>query len=409
MKVLIVSQYFWPENFRINDLAQGFTERGHQVTVLTGQPNYPSGKFFPGYGFFKNFSQTYEGIRVLRVPLIPRGNGKGFRLLLNYISFALMGSILGPLLCRGDFDVIFVHEPSPITVGFPAIVLKIIKKAPIIFWVLDLWPESLSATGAVKSPVILGGIRQIVKFIYNRCDKVLVQSRGFVARIKELNIPPEKILYFPSWAEDLYQPSSRSHYSEIPELPEGFLVMFAGNIGAAQDFPTLLGAAEKLKSHKNIHWIIIGDGRKYEWVKEKVHNLGLGQNIHLMGRHPLQMMPSFFSKADALLVTLKRDPIMSLTIPGKIQSYLASGKPIIAALDGEGVNIVQEAGAGMTSPAESVEGLAQTVLQMSRKSPSELEDMGMKGRHYYNENFDRCTLFDKLESWMLNANPAKSC
>jgi glycosyltransferase involved in cell wall biosynthesis len=225
MKILIVSQYFWPENFRINDLAKGLLDRGHQVTVLTGQPNYPGGTFFPGYGLFKIFKQNHEGIKILRVPLLPRGQGGSIRLFLNYISFALSGCILGPILCRGDFDVIFVHEPSPITVGFPAIVLKIFKKAPIIFWVLDLWPESLSATGAVKSSIILGGVRRIVKFIYDRCDKVLVQSRGFVSRIKELNIPPEKILYFPSWAEDLYQPLSRSHHSEIPELPEGFLVI----------------------------------------------------------------------------------------------------------------------------------------------------------------------------------------
>ena len=409
MKILVVTQYFWPENFRINDLAIGFIKKGHEVTVLTGQPNYPGGKFFPGYGFLKNFQQRHEGIKILRLPLLPRGQGGSIRLFLNYISFALSGSILGPIFCRGDFDVIFVHEPSPITVGFPAIVLKMFKKAPIIFWVLDLWPESLSATGAVKSPVILGWVRRIVKFIYDRCDKILVQSRGFVSRIKELNIPPEKILYFPSWAEDLYQPLSRSHHSEIPELPEGFLVMFAGNIGVAQDFPTLLGAVEKLKSHKNIHWIIIGDGRKFEWVKEEVHNRGLGQNIHLLGRHPLERMPSFFSKADALLVTLKRDPIMSLTIPGKIQSYLASGRPIIAAMDGEGVQIIQEAGAGMTCPAENIEGLAQTVLQMSQKSRAELEVMGKKGHQYYKENFDRFPLFDKLESWMLNANPTKPC
>jgi len=409
MKILIVSQYFWPENFRINDLAKGLLEKGHQVTVLTGQPNYPSGKFFPGYGFFKNFKQNHEGIKILRVPLLPRGQGGGLRLFLNYISFALSGSVLGPIVCRGNFDVIFVHGPSPITVGFPAIVLKIIKKAPIMFWVLDLWPESLSATGAVKSPIILGMVQRIVKFIYDRCDKVLVQSQGFVSRIKELSIPPEKILYFPNWAEDLYQPLPRSHHSEIPELPEGFLVMFAGNIGVAQDFPTLLGAAEKLKSHKNIHWIIIGDGRKFEWVKKEVHNRGLCQNIHLLGRHPLEMMPSFFSKADALLVTLKRDPIMSLTIPGKIQSYLASGRPIIAAMDGEGVQTIQDAGAGMTCPAENIEGLAQTVLQMSQKSQAELETMGKEGYQYYKENFDRFSLLNSLESWMLNSKPAKPC
>ncbi|MDH5761904.1 MAG: glycosyltransferase family 4 protein [Nitrospinota bacterium] len=185
--------------------------------------------------------------------------------------------------------------------------------------------------------------------------------------------------------------------------------MFAGNIGVAQDFPTLLGAAEKLKSHKNIHWIIIGDGRKFDWVKEEVLNRGLSQNVHLLGRYPLEKMPSFFSKADVLLVTLKRDPIMSLTIPGKIQSYLASGRPIIAAMDGEGAQIIREAGAGMACPAENIDGLAQAVFQMSQKSLDGLKIMGEKGHQYYKENFDRLSLFDKLESWMLHSNTSKPC
>ncbi len=151
MKILIVTQYFWPETFRINDLAQGLIERGHQVTVLTGLPNYPGGKFFEGYGYRGPYRQDYGGVDVIRVPLIPRGNGGGFQLALNYFAFAVSGAVLAPLRCRGSFDAILVFEPSPITVGVPAIVLRALKRVPLLFWVQDLWPESLSATGAVKS------------------------------------------------------------------------------------------------------------------------------------------------------------------------------------------------------------------------------------------------------------------
>ena len=180
MHVLIVTQYFWPEDFRINDLAVGLVEKGHRVTVLTGIPNYPAGRFFPGYGVLSRRREIYQGIEILRVPLIPRGRGRGFRLFINYISFALLACAMGPLLCRGSYDVIFVYEPSPVTVGLPARAMKMVKGAPIIFWVQDLWPESLSATGAVSSQWILRIVERLVRFIYRGCDQILVQSRGFI-------------------------------------------------------------------------------------------------------------------------------------------------------------------------------------------------------------------------------------
>src|SRR5690349_8507872 len=180
MKILIVSQYFWPESFRINDLALGLKERGHNVTVLTGMPNYPSGRLFSGYAMFSPTKEIFEGIPILRVPLIPRGSKGRWRLALNYISFALCASLLAPLRCKGPFDIIFVFEPSPVTVGIPALVLKKLMQAPIVFWVQDLWPESLSATGAVKSQRVLQWVANLVGYIYRRCDCILVQSEGFI-------------------------------------------------------------------------------------------------------------------------------------------------------------------------------------------------------------------------------------
>lgn len=401
VRILIVSQYFWPENFRINDLALGLKERGNEVCVLTGMPNYPVGTFFDGYGFFSRWKESWNGIEVIRTPLIPRGGGGGVRLTMNYLSFALIASLLAPFRCRGEFDAIFVHEPSPITVGLPAIVMRWLKKAPIYFWVLDLWPESLEATGGVRSPWVLGIVRSMVRWIYKHCDMVLVQSRRFMSAVRDHGVPEERILYFPSWAEVLYRPLPRPQSLDDEfALPEGFRIMFAGNIGAAQDFESILAAAEKLKSRKDIHWLIVGDGRLGEWVRKEVVSRGLGETVHLLGRHPVGRMPEFFAAADAMLVSLRSEPIFTLTIPGKVQSYLACGRPVIAMLDGEGATVIKEAGAGYTCAAGDADGLARLAEQMASLSEEERNDMGRSGRQYYENHFDREILFERLEGWM---------
>lgn len=401
MKILVVTQYFWPENFRINDLAREFYKRGHAVTVLTGLPNYPAGYFSPGYGLSGSYRELYEGVEVIRCPLLPRGSGSGVRLALNYISFAVMATLRGLLACRKDYDVIFVHEPSPMTVGIPAIALKLMTRAPMMLWVLDLWPDSISATQAVRSPMLLRLIERMVRFIYWHCDRILVQSKAFVSHVERQRVPSEKILYFPSWAETIYEAADgRLPAPENIHLPEGFRVMFAGNVGAAQDFETILTAAERLKSRRDIHWIIVGDGRMLSWVQAEVERRRLSGTVHLLGRHPLETMPALFAQADAMLVTLRREPIFALTIPGKVQSYLASGRPIVAALDGEGARIIQEAGAGIVCPAERPEALADAVVRLAETPKETRELMGRRGAEYYATHFERTVLFDQLERWM---------
>lgn len=401
MNVLIVSQYFWPENFRINDLVQGLCQRGHRVTVLTGLPNYPGGRILPSYGLFGKRREEYCGATVVRVPMLPRGNGGGLRLLSNYLSFAFSAGILGPFRCRERYDVIFVYEPSPITVGLPALVLKKLKKVPIAFWVQDLWPESLSATGAVSSPWILRQVERLVRFIYRGCDRVLVQSEAFIPSIEKLGVSRDRIAYFPNSAEDLYEPVTLPEDApERASLPHGFRVMFAGNIGAAQDFGTILGAAERLKSYPDIHWLILGDGRMLPWVREQIEERGLGASVHLLGRYSVEAMPRYFSLADAMLVTLKKEPIFALTIPSKLQSYLACGRPIIAALDGEGARVVQEASAGVVAPAEDADGLAEAVLRMYRMDAGTREQTGLNGLWYFKAHFERAMLLDRLEGWL---------
>ncbi len=401
MHILVVTQYFWPENFRINDLVSGLVASGHRVTVLTGIPNYPEGRFFTGYGIFSNTSQEYQGAKVVRVPLIPRGKGGGVRLALNYISFVLSACLFAPFNCRENYDVIFVCGLSPVTVALPALFLKSFRKIPVMFWVQDLWPESLAATGAVTSIRMLDFVAGMVRWIYLRCDKILVTSRAFRESVEKLGGASKDIIYFPQSAEDVFQLSIKNEMPKVLNtIPKGFWIMFAGNIGAAQDFETIISAAEKLKSHENIHWIIVGDGRLRDWAETQVQARKLFDNFHFLGRYPLEAMPTFFSYADVMLVTLKREPIFALTIPAKIQSYLACGRPIVAALDGEGALIVNESGAGFVSPPKDSDGLAQAVLRMSAMAPEQRRSMGEMGRNYYKAHFDRNMLLAALLEWM---------
>ncbi|HUF80087.1 MAG TPA: glycosyltransferase family 4 protein [Burkholderiales bacterium] len=402
MRVLIVTQYFWPEVFRINDLALGLRERGHDVTVFTGKPNYPEGRFFPGYGFFGRATEDYHGVRVIRAPLLPRGGGGRVSLFFNFASFALFGSLLAPLRCGGRYDAILVYEPSPVTVGLPALVLKRVKHSPVLFWAQDLWPETLSATGAVRAPWVLSMVDRLVRFIYRHCDLVLVQSRAFAPHVQAQGVPAEKIRYYPNSAEALYRAAAVE--PQAPErglLPPGFRVMFAGNIGAAQDFETILAAAERLRAERGIHWVIVGDGRRQPWVEAEIGRRDLGATVHLLGRHPVESMPRFFALADALLVTLRNEPIFSLTIPTKIQSYLACGRPIVAALDGEGARVVRESGAGLAVRAGTAGALADAVLRLHRMPAAEREAMGRRGREYFEAHFERSMLLSRLEQWML--------
>lgn len=401
LRLLVISQYFWPESFIINDLVQGLGDRGFAITVLTSIPNYPEGRFFPGYGLWAKRQEDFHTARVIRVPQIPRGQGTPLRLAANFLSFALFASLLGPLLCREPYDLILVFEPSPITVGLPALVMKKLTKAPIAFWVQDLWPESLSATGAVRSLWILKQVSRLVRLIYHHCDLILAQSTPFCKSIEEFGVATARLRYLPNYAEDLYRPMQLP--PDAPEralLPPGFKVMFAGNLGQAQDFPTILAAAASLRDHPDIHWLILGDGRQRDWLEAEIVARGLQATVHLLGRHPKESMPRFFSLADALLVTLKKDPIFAMTVPSKVQSYLACAKPILAALDGEGSRIITEAAAGLAVPSEDPEALAKAVLALHALDNGARQAMGDNGRTCFEQNFDRTMLLDRLTAWL---------
>ena len=287
VRILVVSQYFWPENFRINDLVQEFMQRGHDITVLTGYPNYPGGEVFEDFRDAPSAFSHFAGAKVCRVPLSARGKD-GLRLALNYMSFMLSAAVLGSLRLRGQsFDVVFVFEPSPVTVGIPAVVLGRLKKAPVVFWVLDLWPETLAAVVTVRSRYFLKAIGWLVRFIYNRCELVLGQSKGFLGGIAKYCSDARKIRYFPSWAEEVFNHDGTQLAPEVPIQDGSFNVLFAGNIGEAQDFPAVLDAAECLKDNPAIRWLIVGDGRMTGWLRQEIIRRGLEQRHRAGGRRQL--------------------------------------------------------------------------------------------------------------------------
>lgn len=399
----MVSQYFWPENFRVNDLVQEWTKRGHAVTVLTGKPNYPAGTVFPAYREHPEKFNSYHGARIVRAPMLARAHGS-LRLVLNYLSYVVGASLAGPWRLRGEtFDAIFVFEPSPITVGLPAILMGRLKGAPVVFWVLDLWPETLAAIGVVRSPRLLGAVGRLVSFIYNRCTLVLGQSQGFKTSIAKYCADASKIRYFPSWSEQVFAESGAQPAPEVPLRPGVFSVLFAGNVGEAQDLPAVVEAATRLKDNPAIRWLIVGDGRKSDWLLEEVRHRGLQERVLLLGRHPVERMPSFYAHADALLVSLKKDPVFSLTIPGKVQSYLQSGIPLLGMLDGEGAQVIRAAQAGLVCEAGDAVGLADAVLAMADMTPETRQAMGQRGRAYAAQEFDRDTLMDRLEQLLAEA------
>ncbi|MEA1988252.1 MAG: glycosyltransferase family 4 protein, partial [Pseudomonadota bacterium] len=382
-------------------LVDELVNRGHEVTILTGKPNYPSGELFTEFKESPEKFTEYRGCRVVRVPITMRGQGSGRKLVTNYLSYVLSASLIGYWkLRKEEFDVSFVYEPSPVTVCLPAIFFKKMKGVPVVFWVLDLWPETLEAVGVVKSPKILGWVGKLVRFIYNRCDLVLGQSQAFHAGIAKYCDDETKIKYFPSWSEAVFSGNNISPVKELVRHEGVFKILFAGNIGEAQDFPSILNAIEIIKAKKiNVKFFIVGDGRAFEWLQSEVVSRGLEKYVYLLGRFPLESMPDFYASADALLVSLKANPVFAMTIPGKVQSYMSAGKPILTMLSGEGFRVVEDAKCGMVSPSGDYQQLAENIQNMATLSQAQLTEFGLNAKTYAQKEFDRDKLISQLENW----------
>ena len=399
MKILVVSQYFWPEEFRINDLVKSLVERGIEVDVLTGKPNYPEGLLHEGYKASGCMTESWDGARVYRVPLFPRGESGTIRLILNYLSFVFFGVICGTFLLRKcKYDVVFVYGISPILAAIPAIFISWLKQKKLVIWVQDLWPQSLSATGYVKSDFILRCVEVVVRWIYRHADLLLIQSRAFMEYVSEL-APGKAIVYYPNSVSSSFASVTDLNNKQpvIEALETGFPVVFAGNIGAAQAVECIVEAASILQKVPEIRFVIFGNGSKWVWLNEQIAQRGL-KNIYLAGRFPIEAMPEYLQKAEVLLVSLSDQPIFALTVPNKIQAYMASGRPIVACLNGEGARLVSEAGAGISSPAEDPVAMAKAILSLHQMTAEQRQQIGENGRAYYRNHFDHEVLVDQLIS-----------
>ncbi|MDA7807950.1 glycosyltransferase family 4 protein [Flavobacteriaceae bacterium] len=394
MKILVISQYFYPENFRINDLVFSLNKRGHQIEVLTGKPNYPKGNYFEGYSWDGPKQEEIEGIKVHRANLILRKKGGGIRLFLNYFSFIFFG-LFKILKLKGDFEKIFIYAPSPITVGILGIVAAKKFKCKSYLWVHDLWPESVRVAGGIKSDIILGIVNQMTKLIYRYTDLLLVQSPEFKNYILNQGVEESKIIYYPYYAEDFYKVVEKDK-SYLSQFPKGLNLLFAGNIGVAQSFDTIVNAFEKLKKY-DINLVVLGDGRDKSRIQDKINEKGLTGKFYFLGSFPPEQMPYYFTSADGLLITLKKADIFSFTIPGKLQSYLACGKPIIGALDGIGNKIISESNSGFASEAENHELLAKNILTLYKLSKAEKEKLSNNALTYFDKNFNKQYLLERLE------------
>ena len=394
MKTLVISQYFYPENFRINDLVFSLKKRGHDIEVLTGKPNYPKGDYFKGYSWKGPKDEEIEEIKVHRANLILRKKGGGLRLFLNYFSFVFFG-LFKILKLKGDFEKVFIYAPSPITVGLLGILAAKKFKCKSYLWVHDLWPESVRVAGGIKSSFILGLVNQMTKLIYRFTDLLLVQSPEFKNYILNQAVAESKIIYYPYYAEDFYKVVEKDN-SYLSQFPKGFNLLFAGNIGVAQSFDTIVNAFEKLKEY-DINLVVLGDGRDKSRIQEKINEKGLTEKFHFLGSFPPEQMPYYFTCADGLLITLKKADIFSYTIPGKLQSYLACGKPIIGALDGIGNKIISESNSGFASKAEDHELLANNILTLYKLTKAEKEKLSNNALDYFDKNFNKKNLLERLE------------
>jgi glycosyltransferase involved in cell wall biosynthesis len=387
MRVLILSQYYWPETFRINEVVQSLHEAGCSVSVLTGQPNYPDGKVFPGYRAWRTGCEIHaSGYPIYRVPIVPRGSGTAWRLVSNYLSFVASATIQGLWLLRGQrFDVIFVYGISPILQAIAGIALKRPKQAALVTWVQDLWPQSIEVTGFVSSRRLLALVERLVRWIYRHNDLLLVQSEAFVPIVQSMagSVP---VRYHPNPGELSFDRAPIISESGVA-FERGFNVVFAGNLGKVQALETVLDAAELLLAHRDIHIVFVGSGSRGNWLIQEASRRNLA-NVRFIGRVPSHVIPSVLAQASAVVVSLVRSPIMSQTIPSKIQAYLAAGRPVIACLDGEGARVIEAAGAGLTCAAEDAAGLAQAIIRLRAMPDSELQRMGEAGRCYYRQHFD---------------------
>jgi glycosyltransferase involved in cell wall biosynthesis len=395
--ILVIAQYFYPEQFRINDICTEWVKRGYKVTVVTGIPNYPQGKYYKGYGLFKKRKETYNGVEIIRIPLIPRGSN-AITLALNYLSFVVSG-FFWKVFTRIKADYVFIYEVSPMTQALPGVWYAKKKKIPCYLYVTDLWPENVEIVAGIKNKHILGAIGVMVDYIYKRCDRIFTSSSSFIKAVNERGVPIDKIEFWPQYAEDFYVPL-KSKTVSIPEIPKDdvFNIIFAGNIGVAQGLDILPRTAQLLKQNNTkVRFNIVGDGRFKETLMKIVRDFDVDNLFNFVDKQPATRIPEFMAVCDATLISLSKSKVFSITLPAKTQSCLACGIPIIVSADGEIQEVITEAKAGVCSDAGDAEMLALKINELVSKSQEELIQLAQNAYEYSKLNFDREKLLSRMD------------
>lgn len=396
MRILIISQYFYPENFKINDISFFLRKKGFEVTVLTSKPNYPEGKFFKGYNFFNRNTESINGVKIIRVPTIPRLNGGFLGMILNYLSFLFFGFFVFLFRIKNNYDLVFATQLTPATSLLPMIWIKKRFKLPVILWVLDLWPDSFYANTSFRIKPLSKLIEKVSNQIYNNADSILISSNYFRKPIMKRLDSTKRFSFFPNWAEDVFYNNIQDISLDQFKYPDGFNIVFTGNIGESQGFEDIVEAA-KITSNTSINWILIGDGRKRDWIKSQIEKHDI-KNIYLPGRYPLELMPSYFSLADVLLITLKKDEVFSNTLPAKLQPYLTSGKPILGNLSGEGLDIIQTNSLGLACEPGNPAILAKLAIEMSLFTKIKISEIRSNCLFLNKKTFNKEKIFNTLIS-----------
>ena len=392
MNILVVCQHYWPEPFPIEDYCEELVRRGHTVSVITGVPNYPMGEIYKEYRNKKARNQIHNGVTIHRTLTIPRKHNVLFRML-NYYSFAISSSIYA-LKLKDDYDVVLTVQGSPVMMTTAA--LKYAKKhgKKAIIYCMDLWPASLKAGGINENSIIYKYFNRVSKKLYCQADKIMVPSKLFKKYFSEnFGIAGSKLIYMPQYADIFFEEMKND--KKMDENKDSFNLVFAGNMGTAQSLPTILEAAKILKDENlNITWHMVGNGSEYEISKKKAQEYML-DNVIFYGRKPKTDMPKYYSMADAMLVTLFKDELISYTLPGKVQSYMAAGKPIIAAADGETPDIISQSQCGLCAHSEDAKGLADCVRKFINEN--KYEKYSDNSRKFYFEYFSRERFMNQLE------------
>lgn len=395
--LLVVSQYFHPEQFRINDMTREWVRRGYKVTVLTGIPNYPMGKYFAGYGLFKHRRENWHGVEIIRIPLVPRGQSR-IGMAANYLSFVASG-FCWSMIANVCADKVFIFEVSPMTQALVGIWYSLRRRIPCYLYVQDLWPENVEIVGGVHNKTVLGLISRMVNYIYGHCERIFATSPSFVREIQKRCRDKDKVSYWPQYAETFYQPVSketaRQNVQEIP-ADDSFKIIFTGSIGKAQGLDILPRAAGMLDDTE-IKFVIVGDGREQAAFEKEVAGLGVSDRFIMTGRQPTSRIPYFLGCCDVAFVSFSDNEIFRQTIPAKMQSYMACGMPILASAAGETARIVEEAQCGLCSAIGDAEDLVRAIRQMKAMPGDRLRQMGLNSRNYCRQHFSKQLLMDEMD------------